>query len=97
MPVLKHLKTVAIEVYFAIEVHVVECLHRDLVPPTILDLIRLVLESKVVFDWSARKLDFFVFARSKRRGDSPESQQDRDGGEEPKEDCGFQATANLPS
>ena len=97
MSVLEHLKTVAIEVYFTIEVHVVECLHGDLVPPTILEFIRLSLEGKVVLDWATRKLHLFVLARSKRRDESPEGEQDRDGGEEAEKDCGLQTTPNLPS
>jgi len=65
MPILEHLKTVAVEINFAIKVHIMEGLHGDLVPPTVLHLIGIILECKVMLDWPTRKLDFFIFARSK--------------------------------
>jgi hypothetical protein len=63
MPVFHHFQTISIEVNFAVEIHIVECLHWDLVLPTIFDLIGLILEGKVVFDWATRIPGFLVLAR----------------------------------
>jgi hypothetical protein len=96
MSVLQHLEAVTVEVDIALKVHVVEGLHGDLVPSTVLELIRMVLEGQVVLDWAARELDFFVLAGDEGRRDTPEGDEDRDGGEEAEEDCGLQATTDLP-
>jgi hypothetical protein len=96
VPVLQYLKAVAIEVDVPIKVHVVERLKGNLVSSTILGLIGVMLEGQVVLDWATRKLDFLVLAWAERRRDSPEGHQDRDGGEEAKEDCGLQAASDFP-
>lgn len=97
MSVFQHLETVTIHVNLAIKVHVIESLHGDLVSSTVLELIGRVLEGKVVLNWAAGKLDLLVLAGDERRRQRPESDQDRDGGEEAKEDGSLQTTADLPS
>jgi hypothetical protein len=94
--VLKHLETVAIEVGIAVKVHGVEGFHGDLAPPAVLNLIGIVLEGQVVLDGAAWELDLLVLAGDEGRRDIPEGDQDGDGGEEGKEDCGLQAAPDFP-
>lgn len=52
--VFEDLEAVAIELDIALKVHVVESLHWDLGPPTVLELIGVILEGEVVLDWVTR-------------------------------------------
>jgi hypothetical protein len=96
MPVLQHLQTVAVEVNVAIKIHVMESFHGDLVLPAVLDLIRIILEGKIMLDWATRKLNLIVLSWSERRCDSPEGDKDGDGGKKGEEDCGLQTAADFP-
>ena len=96
MPVLQDLQAIAIELNFTIKVHVVESLHRNFVPSAVLDLIRLVLEGKVMFDWASGKSGLFILARSEHRMKQPEGDEDGDGGEESEEDGSLQPASYLP-
>ena len=66
MPVFHNLQGIPVEINVSIKIHVVESFHWDLVLSTIFDLIGLILEGKVVFDWAAWKLGFLIFARTER-------------------------------
>lgn len=94
--VLENLETVAIELDLALEVHVVESLHWDLAPSTVLQLVGLALKSEVVLDWASWELGLLILARAHAGHDKPEGDEDWDGGEDGKEDGGFQTTADLP-
>lgn len=96
MPVLQGFQTIAIDLDLAIKVHIVEGHHWDLVSPAVLGLIGLILEGKVVLDGTSGKSGLFVFARSEHGVQSPKCDQDREGGEETKEDGGLESTADLP-
>jgi hypothetical protein len=94
--VLHDLKAVAVELDIAVKVQVVEGLHWDLVAATILQPVGLVLEGKVVLDRAAGVLDLLILAWPKAGRNSPECQQDWDGGKKSKEDGRLEASANLP-
>jgi hypothetical protein len=96
MSVLQDLQTIAVEFNLAIEIHVVESLHRDFIPSAVLNLIRLILEGKVMLDWAAGESGLFVLARSKHRVEQPEGGEDGDRGEEGEEDGGLQSASDLP-
>lgn len=96
MLVLHDVQAVAVELDLAIEVLLLERLEGNLVPAAVLDPVLLALEGKVVLDWSAGKLGLLVLAGSERRCQSPECEEDGDGGEQGEEEGSLQATANLP-
>jgi hypothetical protein len=96
MSVLQDLQAIAIELNLTIKVHVVESLHGDLIPSAIPNLIRLVLEGKVMFDWASGKSGLFVLARSEHGVKQPEGGEDGDGGKESKEDGSLQPPSYLP-
>jgi hypothetical protein len=62
MSIFHDFQTIAIEVHLTVKVHIVEGLHWNLVPASILELIGLILECKVVFDGAAWNCDFFSLA-----------------------------------
>jgi hypothetical protein len=94
--VLHHLQRVSVEVNIAIKVHIVECLHWDLVGSSILELVGFILEGEVVFDWTTWNCGLFILAGTERRGEVPEADQDRDCREETEEDTRLQSAANFP-
>lgn len=96
VPVLHNLQAVAIEVDITVEIHLMEGLHGNLVPAMVLRLVRRLLEGEIVLDRPAREPGLLVPPRGDGRDDEPESSQDRDAGEEAKEDGGLQATSQLP-
>jgi hypothetical protein len=94
--VFKNLQSIAIEVNLAIKVHVVECLHGNLVAPAILGLIRSILEGKVVLNWAARERCLLGLARAERGCQIPEADQNRDGCEDAKENSSLEAPTDFP-
>jgi hypothetical protein len=96
MSIFHHLQTVTIEVNIAIEVHIVECLHWNLVSAPILELIGLILECKIVFDGTAWNSGLFSLARTEGRSKIPEADQDWDRCEKTEEDAGLQSAADFP-
>ena len=64
MPVLQGLQAIAVELNLATKIHIVESLHGNLVPPTVLGLVGFILEGKVMLDGTSWKPGLFVFARS---------------------------------
>jgi hypothetical protein len=94
--VFHYLQTIPVEVNLAIKVHIVECLHGDLVGSSVLELVGLILERKVVFNRAAWNSGLFVLAGTEGRREVPETNQDRDRREETKEDTGLQPSADLP-
>lgn len=94
--VLEDLEAVAIELDIALEVHVVESLNWDLGPPTVLELIGVVLEGEVVLDWTTRESHFLILARAKGRVEVPEGNQERDRGEEAEENRRLQTATDFP-
>jgi hypothetical protein len=96
MSVFHNLEAVPIEVNVAIKVHVMESLHWNLVASSVLELVGLILEGKVVFDRAAWNSGLFIFARTERRGEVPEANQDGNCGEGTKEDAGLQSSTDFP-
>jgi len=62
MSVLHNLQAVPIKVDIAIEIHTIERLQWNLVRPSVLKLIGLMFEGKIMFDGATRIFGFFVFA-----------------------------------
>ena len=75
MAVLHDIEAVAIELHVTVEVHLVECLHWDLVmaPPSL--AVFFLLESYVVLDGAAGELDFVVDVWRVGRSYGPEADQ----------------------
>ena len=96
MSVLQDIQAIAIEFNLAIEIHVVESLHGNLILSAVFGLVCLILESKVMFNGTSRKSGLFVFARSERGVEIPEGGEEGDGGEERKEDGSLQSVSDLP-
>lgn len=94
--VLEDLQAVTIEFDIAIEVLVVESLHRDLRLSTIPQSIGLVLEGKVMLDWAPGQSNLLISARAEARRHSPERNKNWDRGEDGEEDGRLQASTNLP-
>ncbi len=94
--VLEDLEAVAIELDVAVEVHLVEGLHGDLVLAIVLGLVRGLLEGQVVLDGLAGIPGLLVLAGRDDRGDDPEGSEQGDGGKDGEEESGLQATANSP-
>ena len=70
-----HLQAITVEINLTIKVHIVECLHRNLVLASVLQPIGLVLERKVMLDWTSWESDFLIFARSHGRYHAPKSEE----------------------
>lgn len=96
MSVFHDLEAVPIEVNVTIKVHVMKSLHWNLVASSVLELVGLILEGKVVFDRAAWNSGFFILARTERRGEVPEANQDGNCGEDTKEDAGLQPPTDFP-
>lgn len=96
MAVLHDLQRIAIELHQAIKVHLVEGLHGNLVPATVLCLVAISFEGEVVLDRCTGVASLLVQARGHGGGDGPEDHQDGDG-EENGEDCPcYQTASELP-
>lgn len=96
MAVFEDVKAVAVEVDIAIEVHLQEGSHGDLMLAPVLDLVRILLEGEVVLNGAARELDLLVEARAVVGGHPPEGNEERHEGEDEEEDCRLHAPADLP-
>jgi hypothetical protein len=96
MSVFHYFQAIPIEVNLAIKVHVVECLHWDLVPSTVLEFVGLILECKIVFDRAAWNSGLFILAGTEGRCEIPKPDQDRNGREDTEEDTGLQSAADFP-
>lgn len=94
--VLHHLQAVTVELDITVKVHLEEGPHGDLVLAAVLHTIRLLLEGKVVLHRTSRVSGLLILAGSKSGGSVPEGGEDWDGGEDGKEYCGLQSSANLP-
>lgn len=94
--VLEHLQAVAVEVDVAVEVHLLERLHRDLVLAMVLGLVGGLLEGEVVLHRAAGQSGFLVLPGRERRDDEPEAAEDGKGGEDGKKDGSLQPAADLP-
>jgi hypothetical protein len=78
MSVLHNLQAVPIEVNITSKVHGVESFQRDLVRASVLKLIGLMFESKVMLDGATWVFGLFVFAGREGGCDVPEGDQDGD-------------------
>jgi hypothetical protein len=96
MSVFHNLEAVPIEVNVAIKVHVMESLHWNLIASSVLELVGLIFEGKVVFDRAAWNSGLFILARTERRGKVPEANQDGNCGEGTKEYACLQPSTDLP-
>lgn len=96
MSVFHDLQRISVEVNLAIKVHIVERLHWDLIGSSVLELVGLILEGKVVFYRAPGDCGLLVLARTEGRGEVPEANQDRDRCEETEEDAGLESTTDLP-
>lgn len=96
MSILHDLQAVSVEFNVAIEVHLKESPHWDLISPIVFGLIGLFLESKIVLNWATRQSGFLVLAWGQTGGKVPEHSENRNARKEGKEDCRLQTTPNLP-
>jgi hypothetical protein len=90
-----NLEAVTLEVNIAIEVHLVEGLHGDLVAATVLEAVGLLLELEVVLDTTVRKANLLILARADGGDDKPPSGEQGKIDDEGEEDGGLESTANL--
>lgn len=96
MSVFQNLQTIAIELDVSIKVHVVESLHGDLVCASVLELVGLILECKVVLDRAPGVSGFLVLARTEPRMEGPECNENGDCCKEAEEDSSLQSTPDFP-
>lgn len=66
MSILHNLQTIPIEIHVAIKIHIVERLHRNLILPSVLEPVSLILEREVMFDWTTRKPSLLILPRRER-------------------------------
>jgi hypothetical protein len=97
MAVLQAFQSITLEVHIAIEIHFIECFHRDLALAMVLVAVTLAVEVEVVFNRAARVLSLLVLSRRDRRSGSPEDHQDGKSGKHSKEDRSVEATSHLSS
>lgn len=97
MTVLKSLKGINLEVNLAVEVLLIEDLHGDLALAAVGGTVMLAVEVQVVLDGTTTVLGLFSLAGRDGRGDTPESHEDGNSGEDRKEDGGVKASTNLTS
>jgi hypothetical protein len=83
-----HFEAIALEINFLVKVHFMKCLHWYTVLPIVFRAVFLVTEMQIVLHWPARVPCFLIFAGRYRRCDSPEDDQDGQGGERCKEESG---------
>lgn len=96
VPVLHHIQTIALEIDFSVEIHLMKGLHGDLVLSVILIFVFLVVESKILFNRLAWELRLLINARRKGRENGPESHEDRNGKENNEENPSLQSTSQFP-
>ena len=94
--VLHDVEAVAVEVNLLVEVHLVEGLHGDLVVAAVLELVLGLLEGEVVLHRATGESGLLILARREHGVANPEGGQQREGGEEGKEEGGLETTADLP-
>lgn len=94
--VLENLEAVAIEIDVAIEVHLEEGPHGDLILAKVFGLIGRILESQVVLDRAAGESGLLILAGGDGGRDNPEGTEEGDGGEDGKEESGLPTAADLP-
>lgn len=75
MAVLHDLEAVAVEVDFAVKVHLMEGLHGDLVLAMVLGLVLGLLEGEVVLDRLARVASLFILAGADGGNNEPKTGQ----------------------
>lgn len=92
MPILHHLKRIAVEVNIPVKVLLVEGLHRDSRFSAILLLVLRFAKGEVVFNGESRKFRLFILAWGEAGGRHPEDRKDRDCEEDDEEDPCLQAT-----
>jgi hypothetical protein len=97
MAILHNLQAIAVKLYIAIKIHLMECLHRNLVLATVLQTVSFLLEGEVVLDRTARIFNLLILSRSEDRGNEPETRKDGQRGEKGKEYCRLKAAAYFPS
>lgn len=95
--VLENLESVAVEINLAIKIHIVKGFHRNLVLSAVLYLVGLVLEGKIMLDWTSWVLGLLILAWREARKHCPECEKNWDGGNETEEDGGLESTTNFPS
>jgi hypothetical protein len=93
---LQYLQHIALHVYLSSKIHLMERLHGDLTPSTVLHLVTLALELEVMLHRTTRIPCFLILARRYRRGKIPKGCEDGDGGEDGEEDCCPETTSDLP-
>lgn len=93
---LHDIQAVAVEVDVAVEIHLMEGLHGNLLLAIVLAFILRLLEGKVVLDALARVLGFLVLSGADGRDDHPVSSQERQTGEQREKEGRFGAAAELP-
>lgn len=89
------LESIALKIYLAIEVLLMEDLHGNLALAAVGGTIMVTMEIQIVFDGTASVLGLFILAGRNRRGDGPEDHQNGDCGENSEENGGIEATADL--
>lgn len=94
--VLHNLQAVAIEIDIASKVHAVKGLQWNFVRSSILKLIGLVFECKVMLNRASWVFGFFISAGREGGCEVPVGNQNWDRGEETKEDGGLQASTEFP-
>lgn len=95
--VLKSLQSIALEVNLAVEILLVEDLHRNLALATVGGTVMLTVEVQVVLDGAAAVLGLLGLTGRDGGGDGPESHENRDSGEDGEEDGGVETTTHLAS
>lgn len=95
MTVLENLKSITLEVNFAVEVLLVEDLHRNLALAAVGGTVVLTVEVQVVLNGEATVLGLLGLAGRDGGGDGPEGDENGESGEDGEEDGGVEATADL--
>lgn len=91
------LESIALEFHLAIEVLLVENLHGNLALASVRGTVMVTVEVKVVFHGSTSIPGLLGLAGRDRRCDGPENHQNRDCGEDGKENGGVEASTDLTS
>jgi hypothetical protein len=91
--VFQDIENAALDVNFAVDVHLREVLQRDLCPAAVLALQFFILEGQVIFDGAVGQLRFVVDARAEAGGAGPNDNQDGEGEYNAEEPSGLVAAA----
>lgn len=92
--VFQDIENAALDVDFAVDVHLGEVLQRDLRPAAVLALQLIGLESQVIFDRAVGQLRFVVDARAEAGGAGPNDNQDGEGEQNAEEPPGLVPAAD---